>query len=283
MRFLEQRIVTMADLVIAPSEPETEKKSLPLYKHKPLTDADHLRLLRLRPASDKQVDIDCEIVEVPLSKAGDNGELSNDVSENDQKPKRSSNDVPKQHVEANGVGGNRIRWEEADSSGDEGEEPAPVFERMTTAETPPARSKAHSYEAVSWCWGRDPYDQILRVHSEDNVFAFPISRNLKAALWALRKPDEVRQLWIDAICIDQSKTAERNQQVPRMGKIYGKATNVCIWLGEGTDDSKLAIDFIKDKVLQLWHFDELIENRDMAKQWAALIRLMKRPWFSRRW
>jgi hypothetical protein len=265
----------MTDPMIVSSDSEPEKIELPPYIHQPLKTPDYLRLLRLRPASDEQVDIDCEIVEVPLSEAGDDVDPSNGASENNQTPKRRSSRV-------NSVCFGHIRWEDADSS-DEGEESAPIFEETTTAEATPARSKAHSYEAVSWCWGRDPYDQILRVHRGDNVYAFPISRNLKKAFWALRKPNEVRQLWIDAICIDQSKTEERNQQVPRMGKIYGKATNVCIWLGEGTDDSKLAMDFIKDKVLQLWRFDELIENRNMAKQWAALIRLMKRPWFSRRW
>lgn len=45
----------------------------------------------------------------------------------------------------------------------------------------------------------------------------------------------------------------------------------------------MAMNFIDDKVLHLWGFDELIENRNMAKHWASLIRLMKRPWFSRRW
>jgi len=68
-----------------------------------------------------------------------------------------------------------------------------------------------------------------------------------------------------------------------MDKIYGNASNVCIWLGDIDEESKLAIDFIKQKLLNLWDFDEIIQNREMAKKWAALINLMKRPWFSRRW
>ncbi|KAE9373669.1 HET-domain-containing protein [Stipitochalara longipes BDJ] len=140
-----------------------------------------------------------------------------------------------------------------------------------------------SYEAVSWCWGREPADEILRVHDGDRVFAFPISKNLRMALWALRTNDEVRQLWIDAICINQRDVEERNQQVPRMDRIYGGAQSVCIWLGDATEDSKLAMDFIRDRVLELWTFDELIEDINLARHWAALITLMKRPWFSRRW
>jgi hypothetical protein len=57
-----------------------------------------------------------------------------------------------------------------------------------------ASKKKTSYEAVSWCWGREPQDEMLRVKDGDNVFAFRISENLKRALWALRTNDEVRQL-----------------------------------------------------------------------------------------
>src|SRR4051794_37934332 len=27
------------------------------------------------------------------------------------------------------------------------------------------------YEAVSWCWGRERYDQVLRIHHKDKVYA----------------------------------------------------------------------------------------------------------------
>jgi Heterokaryon incompatibility protein (HET) len=140
-----------------------------------------------------------------------------------------------------------------------------------------------SYEAVSWCWGREKPDQLLRMHKHDKVYAFHISKNLKTALWALRKHNEVRYLWVDAICIDQKNTRERNEQVPKMDRIYGNANSVCIWLGDADEDSKVAMDFIKNQVLSIWGFDMLIENRDMARQWASFIKLMKRPWFSRRW
>lgn len=144
-------------------------------------------------------------------------------------------------------------------------------------------SEKLSYEAVSWCWGKKKPDQLLRVHENDKVYAFYISKNLKTALWALRKNDEVRQLWIDAICIDQKNLKERNKQVPRMDKIYGNAKSVCIWLGDADDESRRAMHFIKHQVLSIWEFDKLIENREMARQWHAFINLMKRPWFSRRW
>jgi hypothetical protein len=41
-------------------------------------------------------------------------------------------------------------------------------------------------------------------------------------------------LWIDAICIDQSRVEERNHQVAMMGKIYSLARKVLVWLGQST-------------------------------------------------
>jgi hypothetical protein len=86
-----------------------------------------------------------------------------------------------------------------------------------------------------------------------------------------------------SICIDQKNFKERNEQVPRMNKIYGQAKSVCIWIGEADDTSSLAFEFIRKKVLNLWEFDDLCKDPGMSSRWDALWRLMQRPWFSRRW
>lgn len=49
------------------------------------------------------------------------------------------------------------------------------------------------------------------------------------------------------------------------------------------EQDKKAIDFIRDDVLGLWKFDELCKNKAKAEDWAALLSLMRKPWFSRRW
>lgn len=38
-------------------------------------------------------------------------------------------------------------------------------------------------------------------------------------------------LWIDAICINQATTLEKNHQVSMMGMIYSQAECVIVWLG----------------------------------------------------
>jgi hypothetical protein len=272
-----------------PKEPEEDP--LPAYQYEALKNPDTLRLLRLKPARDAQLDIDCEIVEIELPKNGEIFGHENKDEEEEKKNKAKKDSSGGTNELGNPVEKkNLIEFLETHESDDEetpphGEnedekEDAPPFKDLKNSQT---QKKKESYEAVSWCWGKEAADQVLRVHQGDEVVAFHISKNLESALRALRKHNEVRQLWIDAICINQKDTKERNQQVPRMDKIYGGAANVCIWLGESSDDSKLAMDFIRERVLELWKFDELIENRKLAKHWAALIRLMKRPWFSRRW
>lgn len=60
-----------------------------------------------------------------------------------------------------------------------------------------------------------------------------VSANLFDALSTLRRcvPTELRQIWIDAICIDQENTEERSSQVAQMNTIFSSAASVIAWLG----------------------------------------------------
>lgn len=89
------------------------------------------------------------------------------------------------------------------------------------------------YEALSYTWGESRKERSISCGSEN----IAITANLASALVQLRNTDQSRTLWIDQICINQIDVHERNQQVALMHKIYSKAENVVIWLGEeGPDD-----------------------------------------------
>ncbi|KAI0136394.1 heterokaryon incompatibility protein-domain-containing protein [Xylariales sp. AK1849] len=144
-------------------------------------------------------------------------------------------------------------------------------------------STLQEYEALSWCWGSGPKDYAINITRGHNVYKMAVSRDLALALKYLRLRNKARVLWIDAICIDQSNIRERNHQVQIMSLIYTRARQVCIWLGEDDDDSNLAIRFIKKDILKFENFDSVCSNKQNADNWRALLMLMQRPWFSRRW
>lgn len=92
-----------------------------------------------------------------------------------------------------------------------------------------------------------------------------------------------RTLWIDSICINQTDLDERSQQVQMMSMIYTRSSNVCIWLGEDTDDDELAINFIHEEIAHLRNFDTISSDETYSEKWHALMMLMQREWFTRRW
>ncbi|OCK73302.1 HET-domain-containing protein [Lepidopterella palustris CBS 459.81] len=93
-----------------------------------------------------------------------------------------------------------------------------------------------NYEALSYVWGApDPESFVLC--GENRVAVTP---NCVAALRRFRYLTEPRALWVDAICINQNLRPEKSQQVAIMKDVYGSATQVLIWLGDGTRESKEA-------------------------------------------
>lgn len=59
---------------------------------------------------------------------------------------------------------------------------------------------------------------------------FTITRNLSEFLATRQAQDCSALLWIDAICIDQGNTSERNNQVPMMRDIYQAVGWPCAFL-----------------------------------------------------
>lgn len=85
-----------------------------------------------------------------------------------------------------------------------------------------------SYEALSYRWGENIFTQTITL----NGSKFLVGENLHDALHYLRNHGNVGLLWVDAICIDQTKTEERNRQVAIMSHIYFRAETVITWLGK---------------------------------------------------
>ena len=114
------------------------------------------------------------------------------------------------------------------------------------------------YTALSYFWG-------VKATKSITVNGHPVSASdeLHAALQQLRdeptadahgshevdaeRPRRVghasfrRNLWVDAVCINQDDAVEKGQQVKLMHDIYTKAADVLVWLGPGTTETDLSM------------------------------------------
>ncbi|KXH36165.1 hypothetical protein CNYM01_12081 [Colletotrichum nymphaeae SA-01] len=119
------------------------------------------------------------------------------------------------------------------------------------------------------------------------AFQVPIRNNLYRALLRLRRCGRNARpvaLWVDYFCINQADLKEKTKQLPRMVDIYSRASNVCVWLGEGDNDGRSdeAMQFIS-KIVDFAALDRHSQDPRQARKWYALSELMRDRWFSRRW
>ncbi|KAI0174847.1 heterokaryon incompatibility protein-domain-containing protein [Pestalotiopsis sp. NC0098] len=92
-------------------------------------------------------------------------------------------------------------------------------------------TQSPQYVALSYCWRIGDESESIRFTGSLQGIK-NVSRDLMSALWALHSYYNSKWLWVDAICIDQSRNSEKNDQVPRMQMIYESAHRVIVWLGE---------------------------------------------------
>ncbi|CAN9182088.1 unnamed protein product [Alternaria alternata] len=112
-----------------------------------------------------------------------------------------------------------------------------------------------------------------------------VTENLFMALHHLRPVDGYRILWIDAVCIDQGHDKEKGHQVQQMGDIYRTAERVIVWLGTGSQDSDVLMEFLGTLPLNAEvHSASQLVPRDLQVRYREpMEKLLDRPWFRRIW
>lgn len=172
--------------------------------------------------------------------------------------------------------------------------------------------EAPAYTALSYCWGASK--GIIPIMYGDTRDVLYVTPNLHSYLKQLNHgalEDVPGYLWIDALCINQDDDLERGSQVSIMRDIYRQAEKVDIWLGEATEDSELAIDWMTNThaaILELTSGGFFQGSEDIRKmrardiremraryretyktyrpsrpEWNAIMSLIDRPWFERVW
>jgi hypothetical protein len=125
------------------------------------------------------------------------------------------------------------------------------------------------FSALSYMWGHEKDEAEIIVNGIPMQVSVNLVRALRDVLhqWAngccASDPPEERRLWVDAICINQTNTIEKNDQVPLMAKIYTKARRVFSWLGP--EDHELyksfdVLDFFSQLIPGFASYPKLLER-----------------------
>lgn len=144
------------------------------------------------------------------------------------------------------------------------------------------------YSAISWRW------ETLGTHTLDvNGRDFGIGQTLFDALRDLVPLYGTAYFWIDAICIDQGNTAEKELQIPQMTAIYSNAKRVIACLGHEENPTEL-LDFIGELDLYLFRranraaFPDLDRSEhfpfpEEVTKWRRFQRLLEHEFWTRAW
>ncbi|TGJ80421.1 hypothetical protein E0Z10_g8341 [Xylaria hypoxylon] len=157
------------------------------------------------------------------------------------------------------------------------------------------------YEALSYTWGDPQVTTPIKLSGHD----VEVTSNLHSALKDLRYTDKPRNLWVDAVCINQSDLKEKGQQILLMRLIYSRARRVLIYLGPTNSNVSQAMESIRvlNSKMRALHFRRYISRLNSFGSWTRglfeylpsqkplpadfdwshVVRLLQRPWFERTW
>lgn len=168
------------------------------------------------------------------------------------------------------------------------------------------------YDALSYCWGKSEETfpltlstvssklkdgQITMGYEPDRDGILQIQHSLHEFLLQLRRRKYNRFIWIDAICIDQSSSLDKENQIPFMRDLYENAECVYVWLGEASDLEMTAFQILPQLMDRFLAIEEDVRLDPLnaasfevvglplptQEVWRALGTILTRPWWSRIW
>ncbi|KAK7908441.1 hypothetical protein PG985_015744 [Apiospora marii] len=148
------------------------------------------------------------------------------------------------------------------------------------------------FQALSYVWASETGEIAKNWSIHIGESALPVLDTLRPFVQALVRRGKLLDgswWWIDYICINQLDTGERDEQVQLMQYVYARADHVIAWLGEESEESDLALDFIgllDDRMQQPFKLDELrstLQGDQYGRYWKALEDFLSRRWWSRNW
>lgn len=159
---------------------------------------------------------------------------------------------------------------------------------------------APQFKALSYCWGSPSQPKfkapIGNVEAHQDVETEPpfvsLTESLAEILTYLPRhcmaPDNTTSyIWIDQICIDQSKNgeSEKTSQIGLMREIYSNATRVLIWLGPGPDPAtaQTIADILAGRRESFHRRVKMSAGPKNSNDAIAMQYVFQAPWYSRTW
>ncbi|KAI0098139.1 heterokaryon incompatibility protein-domain-containing protein, partial [Nemania sp. FL0031] len=138
------------------------------------------------------------------------------------------------------------------------------------------------YDVLSYA--QDTSHQIKRILIDGAPMT--IQKTLESALRHLRLPDTRRLLWIDALCVTSPDTSSWGHSVQEMPNIYARARQVLVWLGNESNTSEMAFEFLQALAdLPSDHPQAMLlailQDTKHRNTLDAIFNLMSRPWWDR--
>ena len=153
----------------------------------------------------------------------------------------------------------------------------------------PSGSTRYPYIALSYTWGDglDVTSLIMRDELTGKSGKITIMSSLFVALQTILGSMKESRLtfWIDQICINQSSTVEKGQQVQLKRWIYEKASLVYIWLGPASSNSNEAMLYLEssDETSLARDLTDPNRSRITLNVQAGLEDLFDRAYWTRTW
>ncbi|KAI2467553.1 HET-domain-containing protein [Annulohypoxylon bovei var. microspora] len=160
------------------------------------------------------------------------------------------------------------------------------------------------YDALSYTWGPTTQKEVDKGMNAErhrviicNGRVLSITENLFNCLTQLKESGHYRDLWVDAICINQDDQDERSEQVNIMADVYHSAERVIVWLGAADEYTRLACELVGNlnklskedlqtitpRACENKQSTDLLGCANSSKHWEALLWLFGRTWFTRAW
>ena len=167
------------------------------------------------------------------------------------------------------------------------------------------------YVAISYAWGTEDHTASLTLRGEAGDEILKLTPSAYEAITTIVSTPDLETgvlYWMDQICIDQQNDAEKSQQVQMMGDIFQRAWRTVIWLGPEDEDTAPALSLLEEveriipsnepgpvkleminqtherirEIVKAWYGADILPPTDHPG-WRALLRLLRRQWFSRLW